>query len=48
MVLGSGVFLICNNTRSTMEEIAANPRWLSAQVPFVELSDRIREDPLHV
>jgi hypothetical protein len=46
MTLGDGVYLICNNTRSTMDEIAKNPKWLSAQVPFAELSDQVRSNPL--
>jgi hypothetical protein len=29
-----------------MEEISKNPQWLQAQVPFVELSDRFRGNPL--
>lgn len=41
MALGDGRYLICNNTRSSMEEIARNPRWLSAQVPFADLSEKI-------
>lgn len=41
MALGEERYLICNNTRSTMEEIARNPRWLSAQEPFADLSERI-------
>ena len=41
MALGEGVYLICNNTRSSMNEIAQNPRWLSAQVPFADLSEKI-------
>jgi hypothetical protein len=48
LVLGSGHYLICNNTRESMDSIAKNPRWLDAQVPFAELSDKIRENPLHV
>jgi hypothetical protein len=31
-----------------MESIAKNPRWLSAQVPFAELSDKVRANPLTV
>ena len=46
MVLGGGFFLICNNTRETMDSIAKNPRWISAQVPFAELGDKVRSDPL--
>jgi len=30
----------------TMDEIAKNPKWLSAQVPFAELSDRVRANPM--
>jgi len=41
MALGNDVYLICNNTRATMEDIAKNPRWLSAQVPFADLSEKI-------
>ena len=46
MVLGDGVYLICNNTTSSMTEIAKNPKWLNAQIPFAELSDKIRANPV--
>ncbi|HEU6449678.1 MAG TPA: hypothetical protein VFV23_14695 [Verrucomicrobiae bacterium] len=42
MVLGNGLYLICNNTHESMESITKNPHWLSAQVSFAELSDKIR------
>ena len=48
MVLGIGFYLICNNTRETMDAIAKNPRWLTAQVPFAGLSDKVRSNPLFV
>lgn len=48
LVLGDGVYLICNNTRESMDAIAKNPRWLGAQVPFAELSDKVRSNPLTV
>jgi hypothetical protein len=48
MVVGAGAYLICNNTRESMESITKNPRWLSAQVPFAELSDKVRDDPLMI
>ena len=48
MVLGKGLYLICNNTVQSMDGITRDPRWISAQVPFVELSDRVREDPVVV
>lgn len=46
MRLGSDLYLICNNTVQTMDAIAGNPAWIHAQVPFVELSERIRQDPV--
>lgn len=46
MALGPGLFLICNNTVQSMDAITQDPRWLAAQVPFVELGDKFREDPL--
>ena len=46
VVVGDGLFLICNNTGQSMSAIAKDPLWLSAQVPFVEMSDRFRSNPL--
>ena len=46
MVIGEGLYLICNNTAQTMDAIAKDPLWLSAQVPFVELGEKFRQDPL--
>ena len=46
VMVGDGLYLICNNTAQSMSAIAKDPLWLSAQVPFVELSDRFRSDPL--
>ncbi len=48
VVLGKGVFLICNNTVQSMDAISRDPLWLSAQVPFVELSEKFRLDPVEV
>jgi hypothetical protein len=48
LVVGLGLYLICNNTSDSMESIAKNPRWLAAQVPFVELADRVRANPLNI
>ena len=42
MVVGAGIYLICNNTVATMDVIAKDPLWLAAQVPFVELGDKFR------
>jgi hypothetical protein len=46
LVLSDGIFLLCNHTSRNMTDIARNPMWLSAQVPFVEMSDRFRSNPL--
>lgn len=46
LVLGRGFYLICNNTHSSMDDLTKDPRWLGAQVPFVELSDKIRTNPV--
>ena len=46
LAVGQGVYLICNNTRESMDHIAKNPRWLGAQVPFVDLSEKVRVNPL--
>jgi hypothetical protein len=48
MVMGRGLYLICNNTVQSMDGITKDPLWLAAQVPFVELSDKVRDDPLAV
>src|ERR1041385_3872217 len=42
LVLGRGLYLICNNTAESMDAIAKNPKWIGAQVPFVELSEQFR------
>ena len=48
MVLGPGLYLICNNTAESMDDIGKNPRWLGAQVPFAELAEKVRDNPLEV
>jgi hypothetical protein len=48
MVVGPGLYLMCNNTQTTMDAIAKNPRWLEAQVPFAELAEAIRANPVGV
>ena len=46
LVLGGGCILVCNNIKLSMNEIRKNPAWLKAQVPFVEMTERFRNDPL--
>src|SRR5450432_655991 len=48
MVLGMVMYLICNNTQDSMDNITKNPSWLKAQVPFAELGDMLRANPLVV
>jgi hypothetical protein len=48
MVVGKGIYLICNNTVQSMDAITKDPLWLGAQVPFVELSEKFRDNPLDV
>lgn len=48
IVLGDGIYLICNNTQASMDDITKDPKWLNAQVPFAELSETVRPDPLVV
>lgn len=48
MLLAPEVYLICNNTSASMDQIAKEPRWLNAQVPFAELGEKFRADPLTV
>jgi hypothetical protein len=47
-VVGRGFYLICNNTVQSMDIITKSPLWLGAQVPFVELSERFRANPLEL
>jgi hypothetical protein len=48
MVLGPQLYLICNNTADSMEGITKDSRWLNAQVPFLELTETFRKDPLSI
>jgi hypothetical protein len=48
MALGEGMYLIWNNTAKSMDNIVRDPRWLSAQVPFAELSARFSVNPVVV
>jgi hypothetical protein len=46
LVLGEWLYLICNNTTLTMDEVTAKPEWRKAQVFFFEMSEKFRADPL--
>jgi hypothetical protein len=44
--VGQGVYAIVNNTAKSMAEITADPLWRTVQSHFVDLSERLRADPL--
>ena len=46
VMVGKELFLICNSTNLSMDEITRDPKWILAQVPFAELTDKFRQDPL--
>jgi hypothetical protein len=46
LALGSCIYLICNNTQLTMGQIAADPLWKAAQGYFVDLTERVAQDPI--
>jgi hypothetical protein len=46
--VGNELYLICNNTQTTMNDIAKDARWLDAQKVFAELTDKFRADALAV
>ncbi len=46
MCVGDGVYLMCNNLYTTIAEITKDSKWLGAQVPFVELSEKFRSSPV--
>jgi hypothetical protein len=48
LVVGPKLYLICNNTDNSMEGITKDSRWLAAQVPFLELTEKFRNDPLAI
>ena len=46
LVLGEGLYLICNNTSKSTTQITADASWRKAQRPFVEMGELFRADPL--
>lgn len=46
MVLGGGAYLLCNNTTRNMLQLRESPLWISAQRPWVALSEQFRTDPV--
>ena len=46
--VGDELYVICNNTQSSMNEIAKDARWLDAQKAFAEMTEKFRADSLAV
>lgn len=46
--LGEELFLLCNNTEKSMEEVTADPNWLAAQGQFLTASQFFAVDPLEL
>ncbi len=44
--VGDELYLLCNNTQSSMAVITQDPRWLEAQKAFAELTERFGATPL--
>jgi hypothetical protein len=44
--LGPNVYLFCNHTDKSMQEITQDPQWLAAQGEFLNASQRFAVDPL--
>ena len=44
--LGESTYLLCNYIAGSMADIRADARWLKAQTPFVDLTEKFRSDPL--
>lgn len=46
MALGEELYLVCNSTTQSMNEITKDSRWFSAQIPFAELTEIFRASPV--
>ena len=46
IVLGPGLYLICNNTHESISQVALDPLWRRAQVPFADLAELFRHHPV--
>ena len=44
--IGEKSYLLCNNTYGTINDLRHDARWLKAQKPFVDLTEKFRADPL--
>jgi hypothetical protein len=46
LAAGADVYLLCNNTTLSMEQIATEPKWLQAQAHFAKLAEEFYKDPV--
>ncbi len=46
IVVGNEFYLIWNATEKSMQDITKDFRWLKAQIPFAELADQFRANPV--
>ena len=44
--VGEHTYCFCNNTGETVNDIRTDARWLKAQKPFLDFTERFRADPL--
>jgi hypothetical protein len=44
--LGPAVYLVCNHTAGTMDEVRRDPAWKKAQPAWFTLAERFRADPV--
>lgn len=46
MRVGEEAYLFCNNTYGSMTDLRQDARWLKAQKPFLDLTEKFRADAL--
>ncbi|MCC5807931.1 MAG: hypothetical protein JJU00_16510 [Opitutales bacterium] len=46
VAMGGDIYLLCNHTGSAFAALAEDPLWRKAQVPFVDLTEAFRMEPL--
>jgi len=48
VMAGEDVFIIFNNTETTLADISVNVEWKDAQIPLVKLGELFNSDPLNM
>ncbi len=46
IVVGEDLYLLCNHTQNDFATLAEDPLWRKAQLPFVDLTEAIRAQPV--